>query len=1069
MFGSRRAVTLAALCVVSFILRFAPPLRAAPFLRDPDIHGENVVFNCEGDLWLGDLRTGKAVRLTSHEGVESNGRFSPDGGAIAFTGQYDDTAEVYTIPVAGGTPRRVTYLEGMTAVGWTPDGRRIVCRKNWPFFGRTTYLSTVPATGGIAEKLPLEFADLASFAPDGRRFVFTRISRRGEGWFGYRGGMKNDIWAGDSVAKTFRKIYSSDGTNEYPVWAGDRVFWVRDDGGQFSVVSARPDGGDIRRVAGPYRVEVRNLHSDGKRLIYEKGFGLEIAEIATGKTREITFDLASDLRYTRPVLVPARDYVDSVSIGPSGRRVLIGTRGQIVSLPAKEGDARVILAVDGARLRQPAYSPNGKRIAYLSDATKENQLYVADADGSHPKQLTHDSNRHLAKLRWSPDGKWIALTDSRPDLRLVAADGSRELRIGRSIGTEGPLCDFSPDSKWLAYSEATAPKNFSFLVLYDIANQRETRLGGGMMDDFAPAFSRDGKYLCFLSNRSVRVQWDSFLSQLDTGAPTRAYLLVLRKDGRSPFLPAADDEAAPPETPAAAFQLDADGLYDRIVELPLAPNRWNDIEAVGDRVYVSNGGGMEYYDLKAKRSGVVPNAANFEISADGKKTLLQNAAGWRVADAATLENSANEPNVNFGGLTLQINPSREWEQMYWEGWRLLRDYFYVANMHGADWPAIGQKYARHLPDLRSRDELNQLLRWMEAELSVGHTYVGGGDGRSLARPGKAAYLGVDLEPDAGGFMKITHIFRGDGFDMAERSPFAETGLNVREGQYLVEAAGVPVRDDMAFQQRLLNRAGEVITVKVNDRPILEGARSIPIKLAASEGRMRYVDWVARNREYVAKASGGKIGYLHLQAMGEKDMEDFIRQYYALRDKSALLVDTRFNGGGNISGQVLNVLFSRAAFHFSFRNNPPNPARQESEFTGPLACVTNEYAGSDGDLFPYQFRAYHLGPLIGRRGWGGVVGPAPTWNLVDGGVIWVPRYGAFTQEKGWIIEGHGVDMDYDVESDPNAYVRGVDPQLDKGIAYLLDQIGKHPQRPLSEPPAPVKIVPAKPGRQQTQAE
>lgn len=673
MIGLRRVAGFAALFVVSFALFAALPLRAAPFLCDPDIHGDSLVFQCEGDLWLGDMKTGKAVRLTTHEGAESGGRFSPDGTRIAFTGQYDDTAEVYTIPVGGGTPRRVTYQEGTTAVGWTPDGKRIVCRKNWPFFGRATFLSTVPSEGGVVEKLPLEFADLASFAPDGKRFVFTRISRRGEGWFAYKGGMKNAIWTGDTVARSFRKIYSFDGTNEYPLWANDRVYWVRDDGGQFSVISAKPDGGDVRRVAGPYPVEVRNLHSDGKRLVYEKGFGLEIAEIATGKTREVTFDLASDLRYTRPQMVPANQFVDSVSIGPTGKRVLVGTRGQIVSLPAKDGDARIVLAIDGARLRQPAYAPDGKHIAYLSDETKENQLYIADADGSHPKQLTHDTNRQLAKLRWSPNGKWIALTDSRPDLRIVAADGTKEIRIGRSIGTEGPLCQFSPDSKWLVYGEDTAPKHFSTLVLYEIAAQREIRLGDGTKDDFAPAFSRDGKYLCFLSNRNVQVQGDTFLAQLDSGPPTRAYLLCLRKDGKSPFLPASDEEATPPESPAAtAFQLDADGLYERLVELPFAPNRWKHIETVGDRVYICNGGGTEYYDLKAKKGSNVPNAADFEISADGKKALLHGTTGWRVADAATLENSAAEPMVTFGNLTLQVNPPREWEQIYQEGWR--RDY-----------------------------------------------------------------------------------------------------------------------------------------------------------------------------------------------------------------------------------------------------------------------------------------------------------------------------------------------------------------------------------------------------------
>lgn len=1061
MHRALRANTLTRLVVISASLILSRAALSQPFLRDADIQGDRVVFSCEGDIWLAAMSTGQAERITGHDGVSSNARFSPDGSRIAFTGQYDGGQDVYVMPAAGGMPHRLTYTGGAACLGWTPDGSRILFVRRWDFFGRPTKIYTVPAVGGWPTALPLEIADSGAYAPDGRRFVFTRINRKYQGWFGYRGGMKNDIWVGNIPAKQFKKIYASSGTNEYPVWAGRRVYFVNDSGGQFSVVSALPDGSSLRREVGPYPVEIRSLHTDGKQLVYERGFGLEIHDLATGANRPLTFHLLSDLRYTRPYYVSAQSWAGAQSLGPTGQRVLFEARGQIVSVPAKEGESRVVLAIDGARLREPQFSPDGKRIAYLSDETREMQLFAADADGSHARQLTHDTGRQLCKLHWSPDGKWIELTDSLPHLRLVAADGSRELAVGSTDGgaTEGPMGAFSPDSKWLVYSAADGVAHVSALVLYDIQAEKSTRLGEGMYSDFAPSFSRDGRWLCFLSRRAVSAAYDPFLAELTTSnATTRAFLLALRKDTVSPLNPKDDEEgqAAAAAPAAGQFHIDLDGLYDRLIPLPLAPGRYEHIQAAADRVYASGDGAVAYYELKAEKSGTVPQAVAFELSADGKKMLLQGPSGWRVVDAASPEKAPADENLKFADLQLRIDPMKEWEEIYWDAWRLVRDYFYVTSMHGANWPAVGAKYAQYLPSLRSRSELTELLRWMEAELDVGHTSAGGGDMRTSPPPGRLSYLGVDLEPDATGYLRITHIYRGDGEGAGDQSPFAAPGVDVHEGYYLIAVGGAMAHPGTDFMDRLMNRAGQVISVRVNSRPTDDGAHTVYVKPVASEARMRYVDWVEHNRQYVTRISGGKVGYVHLAAMGDGDMADFIRQYFPQRNRQALLVDVRFNGGGSISGAIIDILAKRPAFYFSMRNNSADPGRQSDAFVGPMACVTNEFAGSDGDLFPYQFRWFHLGPLIGRRGWGGVVGPSPIWSLVDRGFLWVPRYGAFSPEKGWIIEGHGVDMDYDVESDPNDYARGDDPQLDKSVAILLEALKKNPPHAVVQPPDPVKV-------------
>jgi tricorn protease len=1050
----------------------------------PDIHGDLITFCCEGDVWVGDIKTGKATRLTRDDGEETWPKFSPNGKEIAFSAHLDGVTEVYVIPVSGGAPRRITYRNQFAyALDWTPDGKQIAIYST-PLAGKVVAPYLVPAAGGWTQNLPLEYCSELSYASDGNRFAFTRIRRNDAAWFRYEGGQKNDIWVGDTAKRAFRKIYEARFTSEYPAWMGDRIAFAADEGGTFSVLCVKPEGGGLKRLAGPYSEEIRNLNTDGKRLIYERGNALELYDMAAGKVLPVQFDLASDLMHTLPYLAPATQQIFGARLGPTGKRVLVETRGQIVSVPTKEGDVRLLLGKDGVRYRAATLSPDGKRLAYLSDETREQQLYVADTEGTKPRALTADRGRQLHTVTWSPDSKWIALTDSAKSLRLINIDTGKETRVGQGVRHDnwwdGPEPRFSPDSRWIVFSVNNNLTNISQILLFEIATGKQTLVSSGVASDFAPTFSTDGKWIAFLSRRHIAPFGDGTQNQLFTDTPIKAYLLALKRETFSPFLPENEEETPgtlekPKETAVSTtppkVDIDLEGLADRFMEVPVPPANYTQIAVVGDRILLSSYktedtakgealSSLTFYNLKEKKTGVVAeNFLRFDVSNDNKKLLLYNRENSRIMDVtASTKVSDTDGKLDFANFQLRINPVAEWENMYWDAWRIIRDYFYVANLHGADWPAVGKKYAALLPSVRSRDELNQLLRWQLSELSVSHAGAGGGrQKRQRTASPRPAFLGIDVVPDASGYYKITKILRGDGFTESERSPLAAPGLNVKEGDFLIEVAGIPAKEGQNFQEGLLGRAGQVVTLKVNDKPTPDGARLLRVKPVASERRMRYIEWVKERRAYVERVSGGRLAYLHLDNMGISDMSDFIRQYFPQRLKEGLVVDTRFNGGGFIAQHVLNILRQKRIAFFNQRSDPQPWTRQADFFAGPMICLTNEFNGSDGEEFPYYFKALGLGPILGRRTWGGEVGSDPGWPLADGGQVSVPNYGAWTPENGWIIEGRGVSPDIDVENDPNAYAQGKDPQLDRAIAYLLAEIKKNPPpKKYTQPADPIRV-------------
>lgn len=1028
----------------ALLLTFGPE---PAFLKNPDVHGNSMVFSCEGDIWLGDLTSGKAVRLTKDEGLEDAPVFSPDGTQIAFHGEYDGIRGAYVMPTEGGPPRRVSYATQFRSVtGWTPDGQAVLCRS----LGTPTSYEqwTAPVGPGAFKKLPLEFSSHVWFGPTSDQYCFTRFNRWATAWFNYIGGLQNQVWVANG--NSFKAITSLKGTCEFPVWCGDTIYFAHEEERKFRLMSVPASGGKAQTVAGPYDFEIRELSTDRKRVVYEVGNELEIYDPETGKTSLPTFALNSDKAHTRPYLVDGAAYADGAALSPSAKRVLVSTRGQIVSLPVGEGEARVWKAQPGNRLQLPELSPDGKSVAYVSDQTGEHQIFVAAADGSGARQVTKTSPAQIKSTFFSPDSKWIVFYTSDMSLRIVDVATGNEREIGRFSGSwQGPTPSFSPDSKWVAFARNRVNTTVDQIELFNVEDGTVRLVSDGRSDDMSPSFSKDGKFLVFLSRRQFDVVNDPVLNQLNNTATVIPCVLPLSADQPSPFVlkDPSEDEAKPAEPgdkKDEATRIDFDGLYERRVEVPAGAKAYTQVAMVKDRILMAADGQVTFYDYTAKRSGTLTTGGGFSLNKDGSKMLLSAGQGqWRVVDTGGTDVPATAGVVSWGGLKLQVVPLAEWKQMFWDSWRLLRDYFYVANMHGLDWKAIGAKYAAMLPAVRSRSELDDLIRWMQSELGSSHQYRSPGDQRDIKPRITPGFLGVDLEGGPGRKLRIAKVLRGDGFRASERSPLADPALKIKEGMYLLKVGGQEVDSQIEVFDQLLGRVGQVVSVTVNDQPTLEKARTVFVRPVANEGRMRYLDWVESNRRYVDKASGGKVGYLHLAAMGNNDMDDFVKQYFPQRDKLALIVDDRFNNGGYIQSIVNNILSVKVSGYFNMRNSRESWTRQSEAFIGHMACLMNEFSISCGEEFPHRFKDLGLGPLIGRRTEGGEVGSSPGWPLLDGGQVNVPNYGMYTAKDGWVIEGAGVSPDIDVPSDPNAYVAGRDPQLDAAVKAMLDAIKKKP--------------------------
>ncbi len=1092
------------LAVTAFPLLTLPadPPVSARLLRFPATNGKVVVFSYANDLYQVPIEGGLARRLTSHPGHESFPRFSPDGQSLAFTAQYDGNTEVYWMPAQGGEPHRLTYTATLArddlsdrlgpnniVLTWKNKSPAIVFRSRMQtgdsFNGQ---LYTVTVQGQLPEPLPVIRGGFCSFNADDSKMAYNRIFREFRTWKRYRGGMADDIWIYDFATEELVNITDHPASDLFPMWYGDQIYFSSDRTGRFNLHVYDIKKKSTRQLTNFTEYDVKFPSLGGGQIAFENGGEIYLFDLQTEKMAKIPVYFAEDFSSSRSTIVTVDKLLQSVSAAPDGRRTVVVARGEVFTVPAKYGEPRNLTRSSGVHERDAVWSPDGRWIAYLSDHSGENELWVQDQEGSSPpRRITHNADAYYYAPVWSPDSRKLLWSDNLLRLRYVDIDNGEVVEVAKGARDEFESYAWSPDSQWIAYAR---PNDAGFLQirLYSVQTRTTTDATDGWYQSFSPSFSRDGKYLVFLSNRDFQPTFgftDFTFSYVDQ---TRPYLLALAADTPSPLAPKSDEvvvekkqaEPAPPkagdnqqtgsekENKPLAVQVELTGLADRLIALPIAPAAYERAVALENKLYYLRYFGQSgdwfrgdsekkrtlcLFDFDKRKETILGPAETFEISHDNQKMLVKVGDAYSLIDLP-VESLKTEEHLDFSRLKMTLDRSAEWAQIFHESWRQMRDFFYAPNLHGVNWARERERYAALLPFVRSRHDLTYLIGEMIGELNAGHAYVGGGE-RPERPIFKTGLLGAQLKKDpASGYFRIEKILSGDNSQPSLRSPLTEVGVQVSQGEYLIAIDGQDLSGIANPYALLVDLAGRQVRLSVNTRPTAQGARQLTVIPIEDEAGLYYYNWVQGNIEKVRQATNGEVGYIHIPDMGEDGLNWFARLYYPQIRKKALIVDVRENGGGFVSPLIIERLRREAIFFDYGRNRTVYPT-DPAVIYGPMVCLINEWSASDGDIFPYRFRASKLGKLIGKRTWGGVVGIRNSLPFVDGGYLYKPEFTASQTIDGqpWPIEGVGVEPDIEVDNHPGREFRGEDAQLQRAIEEILREMQANPKVIPPLPPWP----------------
>jgi tricorn protease len=1095
MFASRLA-RVAALASLAALSAFSQ----TKLLRFPDIYGDKVAFTYGGDLWTAPSTGGVATRLTAHPGMELFAKFSPDGKWIAFTGQYDGDEQVYVIPAAGGVPKQLTWYPAHGPMpprwgydnqvyGWTNDSKRVVFRSlrdSWTL--GSTKLFTVSVDGGPSEALPMPESGAGAYSPDGGKMVYSQRSRDFRTEKRYGGGQANQLYIFDLASHDAKLITEGPRASRDPMWIGDKIYFNSDRDGHFNLYSYDVKTAKTAQVTTSKQWDVRWPGTDRKdRVVYELNGELQALNLKNGKSTPIPITVPNDGVASRPSRVSAANLVENASLSPKGERALMAARGDIFTVPVEKGAARNLTKTSGAHDKWPRWSPDGSKIAFISDKSGEEEIWLAPQDGSAPaEQLTTGGKAMRYAPKWSADGKTIAFSDKDGGLYTLTVADKKVADVARSRRGEIRDYEWSPKGAFLAFSMPAA-NGFGEVYIWNAANGQMSKATDGNFDSGAPAWDPQGNYLYFISIHDFAPMISQVEYEYATNRGAGIFALALRKDVKNPF-PAESDEVAitkegekkddakkdeakkdePKKEESKDLVIDFDGLAARVTRVPLEGANYGSLNAkTGYLLYTVsptpyNGrsadtkNSLRIYSLKdRKETTLLEDIGGASLSSDGSKLLVRQNGNWLVMDA-TPTGAAGKKTVSTAGLMVDRVPSEEWEQIFNEVWRRYRDYFYAPNMHGYDWEALRQQYKPWLKDVAHRSDLNYVISEMIAELTVQHAYIEGGDLQNPPRP-RVALPGARFELDrAANRFRISRIFAGQNEEEIYRSPLTEVGVDAKVGDYVLAINGVDLTGADDPYRLLRNAADAPVELLLNAKPEKQGARKVSFKPVTDEFKLVYLDWVNTNRQMVDKLSGGRLGYVHVPDMGADGIREFIKWYYPQLKKDGLVVDVRANGGGNVSRMLIERL-SRKPLATQFRRTVEDPILYpDSVFLGPMVALLNENSSSDGDIFPAMFREAGLGPLIGKRSWGGVVGITNHGQLIDGATVNVPEFGFANLKGQWVIEGHGVDPDIEVENDPKSVLDGKDPQLERGVAELLKKLKEKPVAHPTRPADPVKL-------------
>lgn len=1083
-FNTTRKISRSRVLMPLFLLLSMPVLFAGsqePFMQYPDIHENTIVFVSGGDLWKVPATGGTAIRLTFSDGSETYPSISPDGKMVAFTADYDGNADVYVMNIDGGDITRVTYHPGVDEViGWNAVKNKIIFTSGRTSPSRYVKAYLISPDGSGLEEMIMYDAARVSFSPDGNRIAYNKDSQDKATWKRYRGGRAQDLYIYDLRSNQEDKIADWEGSDRMPMWIGDKVYFSSDRDRVLNIWSYDTKSGATAQVTRHTDYDVRHPNYGGNNIVYELGGDIWLLTLSSGTTAKVPVSIPNDMEERRPYMKDISRNITSADISPSGKRAVIVARGEVFTVPAGEGAARNLTNSTGARDKDAVWSPDGKWIAYFSDRDGEYDLYLVNPDGKQkPQKLTSFKDGYRHTLKWSPDSRKIGWTDHTLTLwyidiatkAITKVDKEEYENVDVSIDVKS-IYDYSwsPDSRFIVYSKMNSDYMYQ-LYLYSLDTRKINTLSDGLFHDFSPVFSNDGEYLYFISNRRFSptycdLEWEMVYQKI-----AGIYAMTLKKDGTS-IIPFRSDEEggvapAPVSKAPVALQIDLEGITDRIEALPLARGNYrslavsnnslfylNSNEGNFNRFEVAGHGPMTLYSWspdRGKERMITANVNDYRLSADGGTIIFTRGFGG----VSLISSSGGEPTtLSLSDLKVWFDPVPEWKQIFNESWRMERDYYYEAGMHGQDWNAMKVKYEKLADRASSRQDLTFIIGEMIAELNTSHTYVYGGESRRRAEPVNVGMLGADYTFDAkNNLYRFKKIYREKDWSREAWPPLAKPGLNISEGDYLLRVNNIPVSGDKSIYSYFQGLAGRQVTLMVNSKPVTDGAREIMVVPAGNETSFRYMDWLETNRKTVDKASGGKIGYIYLPDTWNGSATDFPRYFYSQTKKEGLIIDGRFNGGGLDPEIFLQRLLKRPHGYWTRRQSADQPIPHLA-VNAHMALITNRYAGSGGDELPYEFRWNGMGPVIGTRTWGGLVGVTQFIPMIDGGSITAPDYRIYNEQGHWVVENEGVTPDIIIDIDSKKYSEGYDTQLMKAVEVVMKQITEQPRSIPQHKPFPV---------------
>ncbi len=1079
------------LLIIAVVILFAAGGVSAQtkLLRFPDISGDRVVFTYGGDLWTTSTSGGTAFRLTAHPGVENYAKFSPDGKWIAFTGQYDGDEQVYVVSANGGEPKQLTFYPSRGPLtprwgfdnqiqGWTKDGRIVFrsLRDAWTL--GVTRLYTVSPSGGPAEALPMPEAGSGDMSPDNNKMAYSPRFRDFRPEKRYSGGQANTLYIYDLKTNDAKLISDSPRACRDAMWIGNTVYYNSDKDGKFNLYAYDTGNNKTTQVTKNRDWDIRWPSSDNQgQIIYERDGELETLDVGSKKTTRLVINVPNDGVNRRPRQAFVGNQVSWYALSPKGERALFAARGDIFTAPIEKGGTRNLTKSSDANDRFPSWSPDGKTIAYMSDKSGDDEVWLAAQDGSTaPQQLTTGGSAQRYAPVWSPDGKKIVFGDKNGKVYVVTVATKQMQMIVDAPNGQIQDYDWSPKSGYIAYS-MNGRNGVSSVYIWSAEENKNYRVTPEMFNAGGPTWDPSGGYLYFISNREYAPLIGNTEFNYASNRNSLIFALALKKDGKNPF-PNESDEVTitedkkdgPPTPPApVAEKVDFDGIEARVAKAPIGADNYGGMTAIKGHLIYSTQSPFYYgrgadtppavkiFSLKdRKETTLLTGSGGFSTSADGTKFMSNVQGSYAIFDANP-NGERSRKNISTAGLVTEIDPVKEWNQIFNEVWRQYRDWFYAPNMHGFDWAKIREDYRKWLPYVAHRSDLNYVLSEMQSELTVQHAYIDGGDFNLPPRV-RVALPGARFDVDkTANRYKISKIFAGQNEEDIYRSPFTEIGNDARVGDYVIAINGEDVTADRDIYSYLRGKADSTVTFTLNTTPSAQGARTVTIRPLTSESDLVYMDWVEGNRRRVDQMSNGRLGYLHIPDMGAPGLREFIKWYYPQLKKEGLVIDVRANGGGNVSRMLIERL-RRKVLGINFNNfSEDGNTYPDGAFLGPMIALLNENSSSDGDIFPYMFREAGLGQLVGKRSWGGVVGISNRGTLIDGGTVNVPQSALANAKGEYIIEGYGVDPDIEVDNDPRSVIAGRDPQLERSIAELMKKIANPVKLP-GRPADPIKNKP-----------